>query len=487
MLPRNAPWVPRKAPFVVTRREFIYLTGAAALAAACGNGGGDTTTTTLAGTSTTAAAVGEGPAESFVEPAEQLSGELNILLWSHFVPAHDTWFDPFAQAWGEQVGVQVNVDHIAVADVPAAIASEIQSGQPEHDLMQYIAVLSQHEPSVVDMADVVAEAESRYGTMLDLTRRSSFNPNTEKYYAYAPSWVPDPGDYRRSLWEAVGFPDGPASYDDLLAGGSEIFSSEGVQLGIGMSQEIDSNMALRGLLWSFGAGIQDENENVIINSDATIAAIEYMNELFANAMTPEVFAWNAASNNQGLNAGELSYILNSISAYRTAQDEGLEVADDIYFTPALQGPEAAIVASHVMYNWIVPDAPDVNVAAAQEFLLHYTENLAPVAWNSKLYDFPAFPDRVPDLTGWIDNDPFGSNPADKLAVLNTSLDWATNIGHPGPANPAVGQIFGESIIPVMFAEAAQGNLTPQEAVDAAEAQINAIFDDWRGRGLVGSG
>jgi hypothetical protein len=39
----------------------------------------------------------------------------------------------------------------------------------------------------------------------------------------------------------------------------------------------------------------------------------------------------------------------------------------------------------------------------------------------------------------------------------------------------------------MFAEAAQGTKTPAEAVADAEAQINAIFDDWRGRGLVGSG
>jgi ABC-type glycerol-3-phosphate transport system substrate-binding protein len=402
------------------------------------------------------------------------------------VPAHDGWFDPFVKEWGDQVGVEVNVDHIAVADVPAAIASEIQSGQPEHDLMQYIAVLSQHEPSVVDMADVVAEAESRYGEMLDLTRRSSFNPNTGKYYAYAPAWVPDPGDYRKSLWEPVGFPDGPRTWDDLLQGGSEIYANEGVQLGIGMSQEIDSNMALRALMWSFGASIQDANEAVVINSDATIAAVEYMIELFENAMTPEVFAWNAASNNQGLNAGELSYILNSISAYRTAQDEGLAVADDIFFTPALAGPEAAIVASHVMYNWIIPDSPNVNVAAAQEFLLHYTENLAPVAWHSKLYDFPAFPERVPELNNWLDDDPFGSQPADKLTVLKDATDWATNIGHPGPANPAVGQIFGEAIIPVMFAEAAQGMKSPAEAVADAEAQINAIFDDWRGRGLVGS-
>ena len=479
--------VPRRSLRGVTRREFLYLSSAALLATACGQNGTGATSTTLGATTTTGVLGGVAPEVNFLEPTQQLSGRLNILLWSHFVPAHDTWFDPFVKEWGDMVGIEVNVDHIAVADVPAAIASEIQSGQPEHDLLQYIAVQSQHEPSVVDMADLVAEAEGRYGAMLDLTRRSSLNPNTGKYYAYAPSWVPDPGDYRRSLWDAVGFPDGPRTYDDLLEGGTEIFENEGVQLGIGMSQEIDSNMALRALMWSYGAGIQDENENVIINSDATVAAVEYMNELFNNAMTPEIFAWNAASNNQGINSGELSYILNSISAYRTAQDEGLEVADDIWFSPALEGPETALVASHVMYNWLIPDFPDVNVAAAQEFLLHYTENLAPVAWHSKLYDFPAFPERVPDLDAWLDDDPFGSNPPDKLVVLKDSLDWATNVGHPGPANPAVGQIFGESIIPVMFAEAAQGTKTPAEAVADAEAQINAIFDNWRDQGLVGSG
>src|SRR5690606_31747164 len=57
---------------------------------------------------------------SFREPTQSISGELNILLWSHFVPAHDSWFDPFAKAWGEQVGVTVNIDHINTAEVPAA-------------------------------------------------------------------------------------------------------------------------------------------------------------------------------------------------------------------------------------------------------------------------------------------------------------------------------------------------------------------------------
>ena len=35
-------------------------------------------------------------------------------------------------------------------------------------------------------------------------------------------------------------------------------------------------MAGRALMWSFGASIQDENEQVVLNSPETVAAVEYM-------------------------------------------------------------------------------------------------------------------------------------------------------------------------------------------------------------------
>ena len=327
------------------------------------------------------------------------------------------------------------------------------------------------------------EAEKRHGTMLDVVRKSSFNPNTDKYYAYSPAWAPDPGDYRKSMWEKVGMPQGPSTWDELLSGGAEIKKSQGIQMGLGMSQEIDSNMAGRALLWSFGGSIQDENEKVVINSPETVAAVEFMTKLYKETMTPEVFSWNAASNNQGLVAGQMSYILNSISAWRTAQAENPSVADDISFVKALKGPKAALVAQHVMYNWIVPSFSP-NVDAAKEFLLHYTANLPSVTYHSKLYDFPAFSDAVPELDGWLTKDPFGANPPDKLAVLKDSLDWCTNIGHPGPANPAIGEVLYTFVIPNMYAKAARGELSPQQSVAEAEKQINAIFQNWRSRGLV---
>ncbi|MGH9005507.1 MAG: ABC transporter substrate-binding protein, partial [Acidimicrobiia bacterium] len=362
--------------------------------------------------------------------------------------------------------------------------SQIAAGSG-HDLIQHISAIPQFEPSVLDMIDVVSEAENRYGKMLDVARASSFNPNTEKYFAYAPGWAPDPGNYRRSLWEAVGLPDGPSSWDDLLEGGKEIRESQGVQLGIGMSQEIDSNMAGLALMWSFGGSVQDADENVVLNSPETVAAVEYMAELFGGAMTDEVFAWNAASNNQGLASGSLSYILNSISAYRTAQEQNPVVANDVFFVPALEGPERALAAQHVLYNWIVPNHA-ANPDAAQEFLLHYTANYAHATYNSKLYDFPAFIERVPNLDAWIREDPFGSQPADKLGFMNFDdvVKWTANVGYPGPTSPAIGEVFGTNIIPNMMAKAARGEMDPEASVADAESQITRIFDRWRAQGLV---
>jgi ABC-type glycerol-3-phosphate transport system substrate-binding protein len=462
------------------RRQFLRTVGVAGLGAALaactsepgggGPGGGEE-------------AKGQAPTTTFADPRTKLSGDLKILLWSHFVPSHDQWFRPFAQAWGKQVGVNVTVDHIDNAQIPTRIAAEIQAGQG-HDLIQYIAPLSQFEPSVHDLKDVTDEATSRWGQQLELCKQSSFNPATGKFYAYAPGWVPDPGDFRKSLWEAVGLPNGPSTWDELLRGGAEIKKSKGTQLGIGMSQEIDSNMAGRALLWSFGASVQDADERVVINSDETVAAVEFMAKLFKQAMTNEVFSWNAASNNQGLIAGKLSYILNSISAWRTAQGANPEVADDISFVPALRGPKDARAAQHVLYNWIVPKHAK-NPDAAKEFLLHYTANFTSATWHSKLYDFPAWAKLVPQLDGWLASDPFGAKPANKLAFLKDATKWSTNIGYPGPSNTAIGEVFGTFVIPNMFARAARGEASPKEAVAQAEAQINPIFEKWRSRGLVG--
>jgi multiple sugar transport system substrate-binding protein len=425
-------------------------------------------------------------------PSVDISGtSLSILQWQHFVPGFDIWFEQFLNEWGGANGVAVQLDRIDTADIPATFAAEISAGQG-HDIVEHIVSLPQYETSVLDMTDLVAEATARHGAQLDMCMKNSHNPTTNKVYGFTHGYAPGPANYRKSLWEPAGFETGPKTFEDLLAGGAGIWNNQGILLGIGMSREIDSNMAAQAMIWAFGGSVQDENENISINSPETLAAVEYMKSLFENCMTPEVFGWNAASNNQLLVAGQASYILNSISAYRTAQEQQPETAADIFLGTPLTGPggaERALAHGHAVFTSMIPTYA-ANPDTAREFLLHLVANYKAAAEAGKLYNFPAFPDTVPELLvdgGPLDNDPNGSDPPGKLAPLKTANDWTVNLGWPGPANAMIGECYNTFILSEMMAKASRGELSPQDAITEAETKLNEIARNWRDQGLMGGG
>ncbi|MGH7661876.1 MAG: ABC transporter substrate-binding protein, partial [Vulcanimicrobiaceae bacterium] len=305
----------------------------------------------------TAASIGVASAAGglAVSPARAQSKSLRIITWSHFVPSFDTWFDPFAKKWGDSKGISVTVDHISYKDLVTRATAEVAAGSG-HDLSFFLAPPSAFEPHVLDLTDITQEAQQRYGPMVPLVRKSTYNPHTKKVYGFSAGWTVDPGDYLKSAWSKAGKPEGPSSWEDLLTYGLRIksdYPSMQIPIGVGMSEGIDSNMAMRALLWSYGGTVQDANENVTLYSEQTIKAVEFGAKLFQQVINPAVLSWNAASNNQALNAQQTSYILNSISAYRTAQADKLPVANDIFFVPALKGPTGiALNSEHVMGIWV---------------------------------------------------------------------------------------------------------------------------------------
>lgn len=429
---------------------------------------------------------------------------LRIMTWAHFVPwAYHPWFDNFTREWARSKGIEVTIDRVSFADIVPRAAAEV-AAQQGHDVYFFISPPSQFEPQVLDLADINREAERRYGPILPLVRDSTYNPHTRKWFGFSDNWVPDPGDYLKSAWAGVGFAQGPRTWEDLLTAGRRIkerFPNIQIPIGVGYSQDIDSNMATRALLWSFGASVQDKDANVVLNSEETVKAVEWGARLFREVMTPAVMSWNAASNNQALEAGATAYILNSISAYRSAQQRRLPIASDIFFVPALRGPARALAASHVMGVWVVwrfSRAPDL----AKEFLLHLLDNARESTLGSEMYNFPSYMGAAAEkatpvaqkpaeglrwIQGRVRTDRFGSLPPDKLKVLADSLNWSANIGWPGVANPAEGEIFDTSVTADMFGKAATGQLTPKQAVDEASRRVKEIYTKWRQAGLVGGG
>ena len=413
--------------------------------------------------------------------------DISILQWSHFVPLYDEWFDGWAAEWGEANGIGVTVDHVTVAELPPALAAAIEAGQG-HTIVEMLFPPTAFIEGLHPLNDINAAAVEAHGERTANCEATSYLPVNDTYYGYTHGYIPDPGDYVISLWTDVGIPDGPSTWDELYEGGKAILEQHGIPVGLGMSPELDSRMATRAVIWSYGGSVQDENENVVLNSPETVAAVEFLAKLQNDTMTSEIFGWTASSNNQGLIAGELSYILNSISAYRSLQKIDEAAAADIGFVQALSGPAGAFASSHVWQIYVIPNYVEgAELEAAKQFILDHTATYSDAVYHSELYNFPCYPSTVPELSGWLADDPFGSNPPDKLQVLETVNDWSVYIGYPGVANPAVMQLFGENTIVNMVASVALGEKTAAEAVEEAHARAEAVFEEWREKGFVGGG
>jgi len=204
-------------------------------------------------------------------------------------------------------------------------------------------------------------------------------------------------------------------------------------------------------------------------------------------MTPEVFSWDASSNNRAMLAGRASVVLNAISVTREAENknlmvDGKPIGDDIWLAKPAKGPVRRMGLEHVMNVYVIWKFAE-NIAGAKKFLVDYVGNFHRAFEASEFYNFPCFPKQVPDLKQLVQNDKKGK-PPDKYAVLADSLDWATNVGYPGYSNAAIDDIYSQWIVNNMFAKAAQGVMSPEDAVKEAEAKARDIFAKWKERKLL---
>jgi multiple sugar transport system substrate-binding protein len=407
---------------------------------------------------------------------------LKIIQWAHFVPAFDQWFkNTYVKEWGEKNDTEVIVDNVSILDLLERPVKEVWA-QKGHDLVMFLRPPPAFEEHVIDHREICEECENKYGKAIQMTKKSTYNPRTKKYYAFSDSYAPDPINYRKDLWDGVGvYPD---TWEDVRIGGAKIKRKYGNPVGIGLSPEDDSSMAVRAIMYSFGSSVQDEDGNVVINSRQTLEAVKFVCALYKEAMTPEVFKWLPHSNNRFMLQGKGSLALNAISITRTAEKnkEMAEMSKKIWLDKSPAGPVRRMGLQHVMFVYLIWKFAE-NIEGAKQFLVDYIGNFRKAFLASEFYNFPCFPNTVPDLKTLIAYDP-KADPPDKYKVLEDAREWGTNVGYPGYANAATDEIYSTFLITTMFEKAAKGEATPEDAIKEAEAKCKHIFAIWKERGLV---
>jgi multiple sugar transport system substrate-binding protein len=444
-----------------SRREFLRRAAIGAAGAACARCGGTARPWAAAAT-------------------PRRVGTLRIAQFSHFVPAYDEWFDgQYTRQWGEHHGVQVAVDHLPYADMPDRAAAEV-AAQQGHDIFHFIAPPAAFEDEVIDHQDLVAAVEASVGKMNPILERCTFNPKTKKRFGFPDSLFAQPVNYRTDLWDATGFR--PNTWEHVLRAAPEL-KAAGHPLGLSLSGDADGNVNLESLLNAYGGSIQDADGNVTINRPATVEAVKFAVALFRAGMTDEVLNWDpsASSNNRYLASGRASMIINTVSAVRAIEAQDPALAERVALAPSPAGPAGGriVTLQGVYVIWKFARNPQ----AAKQFLIDLAVNYRDAVVHSAFFNLPPFPGAVPDLGDLVAADP-AARPPGKYRLLAEATSWSTNPGYPGYANAAVQEVWDQYLIPKMFAAAARGQMTPEEAVRTAESRINAIFETWRARGKV---
>jgi multiple sugar transport system substrate-binding protein len=396
-------------------------------------------------------------------PAIGQTREISYLCWNNFAPASDKKLAELGPRFTKETGIKIKIDHIAHPQQAAKYASEVQS-QAGHDLVEMRMHFPWlYEPQLVDLSDVVAEMEKKYGKAISSAHDTAFvNGVWRAVPQYHAQFV---CAYREDLFKKAGLKV-PDTWEDLYTVGKEL-KKMGHPVGIPISQNYDSISTAGPVLWSFGGmEVDKDGKTVRINSPATAQMLEWYKKVYTDCMEAEVLSWTDASNNNTLNAGKSGWIHNPLSAYIVARNRKMVTADGINHHKSLAGPKGR-------YETDVPRHIGIwkfskNVEPAKEwirYLIGKKEVYDEYIMSGDAFNLPVY-EKIQNHKV-LDTDP-------KFAALKAEGVEFHCYGWPAPPSDKVQRITNEFILPNMIAKAVTGTPT-KEAMAWAEKEMKRII------------
>ena len=401
-------------------------------------------------------------------PAQIRGTSLRILQWSHFVPAYDVWFDEFAKQWGDKNGVKVRVDRIPHLELPSRIAAEFAAGAG-HDLIYFVGTIltGLYAKNLVDMSDLADKIGKKWGGWIPAATPISIVDG--QWHAIPDFYIVAPMLWRKDLFDAAGLK--PPDTWELARVAGRTLKAKGHPTGLAFSHCNDANLFLRSIVFSHGGQEADKSgRNILLDSKEVREGLRFLKTLYDEAMTPEVFSWDDASDNRYLASGVACWIHDAISAYRTTEDTNPKVfqGTQLALEPqGLPGLRVAIANPNAYAVWKFSK----NAAAAKEFVGHLADNWKDAMVGSRGYNMPFLRDAYKKPMPVIGTDP-------KLQVLQDFPDIVSFAGHPGPFTPPIQEIVATFVFPDMCTRVVRGQ-NPDEAVKWAMGEYRRIFSKYQ--------
>lgn len=402
-------------------------------------------------------------------PAIASERELRMLVWSHFVPASDDELEAQFKEFGKQNNVKVRMDRVAHLQLPAVLAGEVQ-GQKGHDIVNVSNsnphLYSNHLEDIDDVFERIGSAGGGWTTATMGKGEDGAQKALPWYF------ISFPLVYRKDLLEQVG-EKVPDTWEDVHRVGMKM-KKMGHPLGIQLGHSADANWINRGILWSHGAKlVEDDSRTVAVNSKETVEAFKFVRSLYKDCMEKEVLAWDDRNNNVCIISGKCGMIFNPISAYRAAvRNNAVIPGTDTPIAPQIthaippQGPGGRHMAASFIGVGVWKFAKEKQLA--KEFLeFHFQkDNQEKLLIASKGYNQPV-------LKQFANHEIYNSEDVYKFA---TEIGLYTHsLGWPGVPTAASQTVYDQYLLPDTLAECATDRLSPEDAVKKLEKQMKRIY------------
>jgi multiple sugar transport system substrate-binding protein len=220
-------------------------------------------------------------------------------------------------------------------------------------------------------------------------------------------------------------------------------------------------------MWSYGASeVAKDGKTITYNSKEVREALKFNKALYKDAMTPEVLAWDDASNNRFLASKRGSWIHNPISAYRTIEGSDKALAEKIYIQLSPRGPAGRLSFANCVAYGVTKFSKNQDTAKA--FLETLTDNFTAAFRASTGYNNPFLKQYAKGPLPIISEDP-------KLKPLEKSPEYHYTVGYPGPLTPAADEVYQQFVMIDTVAQFCSDRLDLEAAVKWGEDKIKGIY------------
>jgi multiple sugar transport system substrate-binding protein len=431
--------------------------------------------TFLKATGAGVAAVGiEGILAAHRAPAFAQGTSVHILRWNDFVPAADKVLrEVFAPEVQKALGVKLNVETVNANDIPARATSAIQSGNGPDIIMLLNNYPHLYASSAVDVSDIAEEVAKAQGGIYEASQQ--LNKVGNQWVSMPWSVVPALIAYRKSWFEQAGVKEFPKTWQQYHEAGKKLKAAKhpiGQTLGNTFG---DAPTFTYPLLWSFGGQEIDAKGKVVLDSKETVDSVRFMTQFWKDAHDEGGLAWDDSNNNRAFLSGEISASLNGASIYVAAlngpdkfkTEKGAPLHTDILHAPLPAGPKGQF-AYHTAFNHMVMKYSK-NQKAAKDFLrwAHAKENYE--KWFVVQKGF-----AVGTTRSW-ENHPMWNNDPVMLPFKTATALQTRAMGYAGPPDKRAAEAWNKFVVTVMYAQAANGKMKPEDSVKWAAGELGKIY------------